>query len=130
MATTAGYTGSVTFGGGAVSVVKKWDFEDKADLEDVTGMASGASGRKSFGTNLVEGSGSFEGLVDTADAKFKGAPPAIRAGATGTATFVAATGFSYAMTVTIESFKVTSAVDQQVAFTCTYRGSGAVTWPS
>ena len=73
MATIAGYKGGVSIGpvdeARTLYVVKKWELEDKVNLEDVTGMERLASplGRKEFAPNLSEFSVNIECLLDDVD---------------------------------------------------------------
>lgn len=73
MSTRPGYMGGVSIGAPndfrTLYAVKKWEFEEKANLEDVTPMDRVAEGfgRKSFGVNLTEFSVNIECLLDVDD---------------------------------------------------------------
>ena len=129
MAAISGDNGSVVFGGGAVAITKSWEIEDTANLEDSTGMLGGGVTKKTFANVPGEWSGTFEGIIDSTDTKFKGAPPALRAGATGAASFSNLLGV-YSGTVIIKSLKVTSKVDSLIAFSASFQGSGNITYPT
>jgi hypothetical protein len=129
MAVIEGFGGQSVFGGGALMVLKKWDIDDQANMEDVTGMSTGSVGRKEFDNTLSEWSGTLEGDIDTTDAKFHGATPAIRAGAKGAASFAAGTR-TWSGNIIIKSLKVSAPVEGVLSYNIGFQGSGLLTYPA
>lgn len=129
MAVITGYGGSATFGT-AIAVLKRWTLDDQVDMQDTTGMASGASGRKSFTPTLSEWSVQAEGEIDSADAKFAGSPPSLSPRQSATLSLSAGGSLAYAGTAIVKSVKITSPVEGVIEFDITFQGTGVLTYPS
>ena len=122
MARYSGKAGSITNAATNIAVTS-WEIDAKGDAIDTTGMDD--AGVKEFLAGCTEWSGSFEGF---ATGTVAGSAPgsAITAGvfaSSGTAGAPKLTGTGF-----ITGCKVSSAVDGAVKVSCTFQGSGTLTW--
>jgi hypothetical protein len=122
MARFSGKAGSITNAGTNIALTS-WEIDAKGAADDVTGMDD--AGVKEFLAGLTEWSGSFEGFA-TGDVS------ASAPGASFTAAVFKSSATAGAPKLTGNAIstglKVTSAVDGAVKASCTFQGSGTLTW--
>lgn len=121
MAVLTGVGGSVTFATGIVTGVRQWSVNESVNIRDATTFASGTAAAYAT-AGVVSFSGSFERIVDSADANILNV-----AGATGDATFTLATGKTYAGTIIIQSVGTPVPKDDLIIETVQFQGTGART---
>lgn len=122
MARIHGKLGSVAFSSYSGGVgITNWSIDYKAAADDATGMDS--AGVKEFLAGLTEWSGSFSGEYDSTQGKL--AP----GGAAASATFTGGSGTTIAYTgnIIVTSFKIDSAIDSVIKFSCDFQGTGGLT---
>lgn len=122
MARYSGKGGSIT-GAGANIAITSWEIDARGDAVDVTGMDSG--GAKEFVSGLTEWSGTFEGF---ATGSLAGSAPGTSVTGAVFKSSAAAGAPKLTGNLIITGCRVQTTVEGAVRVTCTFQGTGPLTW--